>query len=212
MDELVIIGAGGLGKEVAYIVEEINKKNLTYKLLGFIDDAKDKLGENIIGYSVIGGIDYLKKIKYSGKIIIAIADCRIKKMIVNKILALNLDIEFPIIKHPSLEMHDSVKVGAGSILYASSIISPDVIIGEHVIISPKCGIGHDTVIGSFSSILWNVSIAGNDIIDKSVFVGSAATIIQGKKVVSDSLIGAGAVVVKDILEAGIYIGIPARKG
>ena len=212
MNELVIIGAGGLGKEVAYIVEEINKKKASYKLLGFIDDAKDKLGENIIGYSVLGGIDYLKKTNYSGKIIIAIADCRIKKMIVNKILALNLAIEFPIIKHPSLEMHDSVKVGAGSILYASSIISPDVTIGEHVIISPKCGIGHDTVIGSFSSILWNVSIAGNDIIDESVFVGSGAIIIQGKKVVKESIIGAGAVVVKDILEAGIYIGIPARKG
>ena len=208
MRDIVIIGSGGVGKEVAWIIEQINEVEPTYKIVGFIDDDKTKLNTEIIGYKVIGDLNYLKEINYQGNVIIAIANYEVKKSIVEKLK--ELKVQFPIIIHPNLKIHKSAKIGEGSILYGGSIISPDVKIGKHVIVSPRCGIGHDSIIQDYVSLLWNVSISGNDFIEEGVLFGSGSTIIQGKRVEKGSVIGAGAVVVKDIDETGVYKGIPAR--
>ena len=209
MKDIVIIGAGGVGKEVAWIIEQINEITPTYKILGFIDDDKTKFNTEIIGYKVMGDLNYLKEINYEEKIIVAIANYKVKKMIVESLN--DLDISFPIIKHPSLKLHKSVDIGEGSILYEGSIISPNVKIGKHVIVSPKCGIGHDSIIEDYVSLLWNVNISGNDFIEEGILFGSGATLIQNKRVKKESIIGAGAVIVKDITKTGIYKGIPASK-
>ena len=209
MKDIVIIGAGGVGKEVAWIIEQINEITPTYKILGFIDDDKTKLNTELIGYKVIGNLDYLKEIDYKKNVVIAIANYEVKKSIVNKLK--EQKVEYPTIIHPNLRLHKSVEIGEGSILYEGSIISPDVKIGKYVIVSPKCGIGHDSIIEDYVSLLWNVNISGNDFIEEGVLFGSGSTIIQGKRVKSGSIIGAGAVVVKDIKENGVYIGIPTMK-
>ena len=209
MKNIIIIGAGGVGKEVAWIIEQINEVTPTYKILGFIDDSKDKKDTAILGYKVLGNIEYLYETNYTGNVIIAIANYKFKKLIAEKLK--KLDIKFSTIIHPSLRLHKSVEVGEGSILYEGSVISPNVKIGEHVIISPKCGIGHDSIIEDYVSLLWNVSISGNDIIKEGSLLGSGAVVIQNKKIIKETTIGAGAVVVKDIEEAGIYKGIPAVK-
>ena len=208
MRDIVIIGSGGVGKEVAWIIEQINEVEPTYKIVGFIDDDKTKLNTEIIGYKVIGDLNYLKEINYQGDIVIAIANYEVKKSIVEKLKELKA--QFPIIIHPNLKIHKSVEIDEGSILYEGSIISPNVKMGKYVIVSPKCGIGHDSIIQDYVSLLWNVSISGNDFIEEGVLFGSGSTVIQGKRVKKGSIIGAGAVVVKDIDERGIYKGIPAR--
>ncbi|MGL4992022.1 MAG: acetyltransferase [Sarcina sp.] len=208
MKDIVIIGAGGVGKEVSWIIDQINGVRKIYNILGFIDDNKDIWGKEILGYKVLGGLDFLEEINYKGCAVIAITNYIVKKNMVQRLS--NLEIEFPIIKHPKVKIPESTIIGQGSIIYEGVIISPDVRIGSFVIVSPKCGIGHDSTIEDYVSLLWNVSISGNDYIEKGVLFGSASTIIQGKKVKKESIIGAGAVVVKDIEKSGIYIGIPAN--
>ena len=208
MEEIVIVGAGGVGKEVLWIIEQINNIKPTYKVLGFIDDDKAKKNEELLGYKVLGDLEYLKEIKYKGNVIIAIANYKVKKSIVKKLK--NLKVKFSIIKHPNVKLHESVEIGEGTIIYEGAIISPNVKIGKQVIISPKCGIGHDSIIEDYVALLWNVSISGNDFIEEGTLFGSGSIIIQGKRVKKGSIIGAGAVVVKDIDKNGIYKGIPAR--
>ena len=79
-----------------------------------------------------------------------------------------------------------------------------------MIISPKCGVGHDTIIENYVSLLWNVNISGNDRIGEGVMFGSGSTIIQGKNVSMAAIIGAGAVVTKDIPAGATVVGIPAK--
>lgn len=208
MKEIVIVGAGGVGKEVLWIIEQINMMKPTYKVLGLIDDDESKKNEEFLGYKVLGNLEYLKKIKYTGCIIIAIANYKVKKNIIKKLK--ELKVTFPIIKHPNVKLHKSIEVGEGTIIYEGVIISPNVKIGKQVIVSPKCGIGHDSIIEDYVSLLWNVNISGNDFIEEGTLFGSGSTVIQGKRVKRGSIIGAGAVVVKDINEVGIYTGIPAR--
>lgn len=209
MKDIVIIGAGGVGKEVSWIIDQINGVRKIYKVLGFIDDNKDIWGKEILGYKVLGGLDFLEEINYRGCAAIAITDYVVKKNMTQRLN--NLEIEFPIIKHPKVKVPESTTIGQGSIIYEGVIISPDVKIGNFVIVSPKCGIGHDSVIEDYVSLLWNVSISGNDHIEEGVLFGSASTIIQGKKVKNESIIGAGAVVVKDIEKKGTYVGVPSKE-
>lgn len=208
MKNLIIIGAGGVGKEVAWIVEQINSVKEIYKILGFVDDNKKIWDKTINGYKVLGGLNYILENEVDFEVVIAISNYKVKKNIVNKIR--KRDIKYATLIHPSLNISKEVKIGQGTIIYEGVIISPNVIIGNHVIVSPKSGIGHDSVIKDYVSVLWNVSISGNDLIEEGALLGSSSTIIQGKIIGKSSIVGAGAVVINDVEPKKTVVGIPAK--
>lgn len=226
MKDLVIVGAGGLGQEIIYLVDAINNREKRWNILGFIDDNKELHGQVVLGYKVLGGLDLLenyvdkeskekKTSEYSLKegkkeelyCVVAIANYKAKKNIVEKIKD---KVEFASLVHPEVYIHESNSLGEGVIIYPGVIITVDVNVGNHVIISPKCGIGHNSIIKDYVSLLWNVNISGNDVIEEGVLMGSGSTIIQNKRIGQGSTIGAGAVVVKDIIRDSISVGIPAK--
>lgn len=207
MKNIVIIGAGGVGREVSLIIQQINELEQTWNLLGFIDDNTDNWGKVINGYSVIGGIDSLEFLSNDTYIVIAIANYKVKKNIVNKI---NNKFKFATIVHPKVWIHDYMTVGEGTIIYEGAILTANIEIGNHVIISPKCGVGHDSIIKDYVSLLWNVNVSGNDLIEEGVMMGSGSTVIQGKKIGKGSIIGVGAVVVNDIESFSTAVGVPAK--
>ncbi len=207
MKNIVIIGAGGVGREVSLIIQQINELEPTWNLLGFIDDNTDNWGKIINGYSVIGGIDSLEFLSNDTYIVIAIANYEVKKKIVNKV---NNKFKFATIVHPKVWIHDYMTVGQGTIIYEGAILTANIEIGNHVIISPKCGVGHDSIIKDYVSLLWNVNVSGNDLIEEGVMMGSGSTVIQGKKIGKGSIIGAGAVVVNDIESFSTAVGVPAK--
>ena len=207
MKNIVIIGAGGVGRETSLIIQKINELEPTWNLIGFIDDNVNNWGKVINGYSVIGGIDSLEVLPSDTYIIIAIANYEIKRKIVNRI---NDKFKFATIIHPRVWIHDYINVGEGTIIYEGVILTTNIEIGNHVIISPKCGVGHDSVIKDYVSLLWNVNVSGNDIIEEGVMMGSGSTIIQGKKIGKASIVGAGAVVIEDVDIYSTVVGVPAK--
>lgn len=213
MKDIVIIGAGGVGSETAWIIEQINIKKDEWNLLGFIDDNELMQGKDIIGYKVIGSVEkFIKTYKNFKKedrpyVVIAIANYSVKKDIVNKLKNM---FNFATLIHPDVFIHTSNSIGEGCIIYPGVIITVDIKIGNHVIVSPKCGIGHNSTIGDYVSLLWNVNISGNDKIGEGVLIGSGATIIQNKIIGKDSIVGAGSVEIKDIEANRTVVGVPAQ--
>lgn len=208
MKDIIIVGAGGVGKEVSWIIEQINSQKEIYNLLGFVDDDEKKYNENINGYKVLGGINYILENNYEGEVIIAIANYYVKKSIVERLMIKN--IQYAKIVHPNINFPKGAEIGEGTIIYEGVVISPDVRIGKHVIISPKCGIGHDSFICDYVSLLWNVNISGNDIIGEGAYIGSNVTVIQNKRLEKGIIVGAGAVVIDDVDEFKTVVGIPAK--
>lgn len=213
LKDIVIIGAGGVGSETAWIIEQINVRKCEWNFLGFIDDNELMQGKDIIGYKVIGSIEKLintyKNIKKEDRpyVVIAIANYNVKKDIVNKLKNM---FNFATLIHPDVFIHKSNYIGEGCIIYPGVIMTVDIKIGDHVIVSPKCGIGHNSKVGDYVSLLWNVNVSGYDIIGEGSLIGSGATIIQNKVIGKKSIVGAGSVVVKDIEANKTSVGVPAK--
>lgn len=207
MKNIVIIGAGGVGREVSLIIEKINKLKATWNLIGFIDDNVNNWNKVINGYPVIGGMDSLEKLPLDTYVVIAIANYNAKKKIVNKI---DNKFKFATIIDPKVWIHDYMTIGEGTIIYEGAILTANIEVGNHVIISPKCGVGHDSIIKDYVSLLWNVNVSGNDVIEEGVMMGSGSTVIQGKRIEKGSTVGAGAVVIDDIDSYSTVVGVPAK--
>lgn len=208
MKDLVIIGTGGVGRETALIVEDINMVKEEWNLLGFIDDNKDLINKNINGYRVIGDRVYLNSSDKEIYVIIAIANNYVKEDLVNYLT--NENIKYATLIHPSVRTNNTIQIGEGSIIYPGVIMTVNIKVGNHVIVSPKCGIGHDTIIEDYVTLLWNVNVSGAERIRQGATLGSGSTIIQGLEIGKNSFIGAGSVVIRDIQANKIAVGVPSR--
>ena len=208
MKDLVIIGTGGVGKETALIVEDINEISQEWNLLGFIDDNKELIGKEINGYKVLGDREFLNNFDKEVYVVIAIADYCIKEELVKYLI--NKNIQYATLIHPSVKINRTISIGKGCIIYQNVIMTVNINIGNHVIISPKCGIGHDSLIEDYVTVLWNVNISGAERIRQGVTLGSGCTIIQGLEIGRGSFVGAGAVVIRDIDESKTAVGVPTR--
>lgn len=208
MKDLYIIGAGGFGREVAWIVERINSIKPTWNLKGFIDDNETLWGSTEGEYHVFGGCEYLSALEdvYA---VCAVGSSNVRKKIIEKLK--DTSVKFATLVDPSVLYSNGVKIGEGAIVCAGTIITVDVNIGDHVIVNLDCTIGHDAVIDDFVTIYPSVNVSGNVLIGECSELGTGTQIIQGKKVISNTIIGAGAIVVKDCLESGTYVGSPAKK-
>lgn len=195
MKDIIIIGSGGVGREVAWIIEEINEVNDTWNILGFIDDNEEVWGKIFNNYKVLGGIDYLISLDNSIYVIIAMANPKVKKNIVSK---LNGRFKIATIIHPSVKVSRFIEIGVGSIVYPGAILTVNTKIGNHVLISGNCGIGHDTSIGDYSSILWGSNFSGFDNVEDECLIGVGTSVIQGMEISKGSRIGAGSLVNTDI--------------
>lgn len=207
MDKIIIIGAGGIGKETAFLIEQINECKHQWEIVGFVDDNIEIQNRVINGYKVLGSIEQIKYFE-DIYVVCAISNYEIKKKIVNKMKSYN--IRFANIIHPSVCISDTNAIGEGVIIYPGVIMTTNIRLGSHVIISPKCGIGHETIIEDYVSLLWNVNISGNDLLKEGCMLGSGCTVIQNKKVGKETIVGAGAVVIKDLPDRCTAVGIPAK--
>ena len=208
MKDLYIIGAGGFGREVAWLVERINEVTPTWNIKGFIDDNESLWGTKEDAYDVVGGCEYLKTL---GDVyaVCAVGSARVRKIIIDKLKGSKA--KFATVIDPSVIISKRVEIGEGTIICAGTIITVDIKIGNHVIINLDCTIGHDDVIEDFVTIYPSVNVSGNILLGECCELGTGMQIIQGKKVVPNTIIGAGAIVVKDCLESGTYVGSPAKK-
>lgn len=207
MKRIVIIGAGGFGREVAWLIEDINKKKKEFEILGFLDDSIEKKDEIINGYRVLGGLEEieLKDVYFT----CAIGNSKIKSNVVKKAIERKLK---PInLIHPSVKTGKYNKFGEGLIICAGTIITVNTNIEDYVTINLNCTIGHDTKIGMFTTMYPGVNLSGECVIEKGVELGTNSTIIQGKKIGKNTIVGAGSVVVRDLIENCIFAGVPAKK-
>lgn len=209
MKDLIIVGASGFGREVAWAVERINAKMPTWNLLGFIDDAEDIQERDINGYKVLGKTADAGKYK-DAYFVVAVGASKVREKIVGNLKSANPNVKFGTVIDPTVEISDLVTIGEGTIICAHSIITVNISIGSHTIINLDCTVGHDAVLQDFVTLYPSVNISGLTDIGHAVELGTGVQIIQGKTVGDYSIVGAGAVIVKDIPARCTAVGSPAK--
>lgn len=205
MKKIAIFGAGGFGREVEMLIYQINTCAKEWDFLGFIDDDKD-VGTKIGGSIVIGHSSMVKSMR-DVWLVIAVGDPSGKQKVLSLI---NEHRNFATLIHPNVLIGKRVVIGAGTIICAGNIITTDIKIGTHVILNLGCTIGHDTIIKDFCSIMPGVNISGEVVIEKGVYVGTGAKIINQLSIGAQTIVGAGAVVSKSLPANCTAVGIPAK--
>lgn len=209
MKDLYVIGAGGFGRETAWLVERINDMQAEWNLRGFIDDNEAIHGKLEGSYTVLGGCGYLEELKEDYWVVCAVGNAKIRKAIIKKIERYP-KIHFATLVDPDVRISNRVDIQEGTIICAGNIITVDVEIGRHNIINLGCTIGHDAILKDYVTLYPSVNISGMVSIGEAAEIGTGTQIIQGKNIGYHSIIGAGAVVVKDMPDNVTAVGSPAK--
>jgi sugar O-acyltransferase (sialic acid O-acetyltransferase NeuD family) len=204
---LVIIGAGGFGREVVDVVDAVNAGSPTFELLGFLDDGdvrRDLLER--IGVPLLGHTSMLERLDAEYVIGIGAGDPR------RRIDGL-ADVwgrRAAVLRHPAATVGRDVVLGDGAIIAAGARITTHIALGRHVHININCTIGHDTVVHDHATLFGGAVVGGGCTIGPGATVGSGAVILPGVRVGENAVVGAGAIVVRDVAPDGIVVAAAAR--
>ena len=204
---IAIVGSGGFAREILTLIDDINQRQPTYEVVGFVDSDTSK---TIHGYPVIGDDDYVNKVKEPLSLVIAVGEPHLKRKIRNKYT--NPLVKFPSLIHPSVLIgsKDTVSVGEGCIICAGCILTTDIKIKDFVTLNLMCTVGHDTEINNYCSFMPSVNISGEVKVNEGIYVGTGAKIINQLEIGNNTIIGAGAVVAKSLPADCTAVGVPAK--
>lgn len=209
MEKIAIIGSGGFGREVQWLLEEINKNESLYHLIGFYDDGVGK-GVSVNGMEVLGGLEDLLQETEEINVVCAIGNPSTKRQIFDR-LQHKANLKFPNLIHPSVNFSGyGNKIGIGNIVCQGNIITTNITLRDFVILNLQCTVGHDTIINSFCSIMPGVNVSGEVILNEGVYIGTGAKIINQVEIGGNTIIGAGAVVFKSLPANCTAVGVPAK--
>jgi sugar O-acyltransferase (sialic acid O-acetyltransferase NeuD family) len=201
-DKVAIFGAGGFAREVACILHDQGRGD---RIVAFhepdeVYEARELLGVPVQPQSAFEPAKH--------RAIVGIASPAIRQKVVRELPA---ETVFETLIHPTVVMSQWVVVGAGSIICAGCVLTCDISIGHHCHLNLNSTIGHNCIFGDFCTVAPGANISGSCEFGNRVTVGTQVSFRQNVHVCDDAVIGMGAAVVKDIVEAGTYVGVPARK-
>ncbi|MBR6400416.1 MAG: acetyltransferase [Firmicutes bacterium] len=210
MKNIVLYGAGGFGKETAYIIERINDAEPTYNLLGFIDDDPRYHDDvTINGYPWLGTGDWIIEHKNDCVCTCTIGYPKIKAKIQQRLSAQG--VRFETIIAPDARISPLCEIGTGSVIYGYSNVSVNCRIGEGVLLNGRVSVGHDVEIGNYTTIMAGTGISGGCTIGAETNIGGHAFIVPNRKVGDGAVIAAGSIVFTNVKAGTTVLGNPAKR-
>ena len=209
MDEVLILGAGGHGREIAQIILDINNVRESFVIKGFIDDNRALIGKKVMGIPVTGDLKgALERRNGALSLVMGISDPWTKRRIFEDLSG--MDIHWPNIVHPSARVVDNALLGKGIAIFPNCVISTNAEIGDLTCLNTSVSVSHDARIGRFCNINPGCFINGEVRIGDCVYLGSAAVIIHQRMVGESAIIGAGSVVIREVPPNTTSVGNPSR--
>jgi len=208
-EKIVIIGGKGNGTVIASTIEGCIDKGYDIECVGFLNDVEKVVN----GYPVLGGIKNMdwKRLPEEYKFIYAMSNIKESPQRFQLLLDLNIPIErFATVIHPSAIVSKKAKIGSGVVLMPLTLVSPDVIIGNHSQMYAQSFVGHDTEVGEMVFIANNASIGGRVKIKNSAHIGSNSSILERITIGEYSIIGLGSVVLANVGDYEKVVGNPAK--
>lgn len=211
--DIVVIGAGGFGREVLDVLEAWNHAHHgdKYTIRGVVDDAPSQINLDRLtarGYRHLGPLSTLEKMTPTPAVVVAIGKPDIKRKVAA--ICADMGLHFPSFIHPTVIVGSQFTCGDGVVVSAGVVFSTNITLGDQVHICSGAIVGHDTVIADYSSVNPGAVVSGEVFIGESTLVGAGSVVLQGITIGSSVTLGAAACVTKEVLPGEVVVGVPAR--
>jgi sugar O-acyltransferase (sialic acid O-acetyltransferase NeuD family) len=206
--KLAIIGSGDLGVQIAHFA----LLGHHYTKVVFFDDFNFHGHKN--GLEIIGGtadIEQAYKNKQFDELIMGFGykHMEVRKKMFDNFQSLN--IPFGTIIHSTAWVDPTATIKSGCVIYPSCSIDAHSIVDHNTVLNIACTIAHDTTVGRHCFLSPRVAIAGFVNVQEQSILGINSTVIDNITIAPRTQIGAGTIVIRNILESGVYVGNPARR-
>lgn len=208
MQDLVIFGCGGFGREVLQIVLDQNAEQPRWRMRGFLVSPEYPAPSAVHGFPVETGIGAYGD---AGALAFAvgIGNPAARRKVVAALMASGVR-EFPPLVHPRAWLGREIRLAEGVIICAGALLTTDIVLGEHSHVNIGATVGHDSVVGPFSTLSPGVHVSGRVTLGEGVEIGTGACLNPGVTIGADTVVGAAAAVVRDIPAGCTAVGVPAR--
>jgi sugar O-acyltransferase (sialic acid O-acetyltransferase NeuD family) len=204
---LLIIGAGGFGREVVAWTLAVPPEARDWELGGFLDANRAALDGVPCDVPIVG--DPESHVPVDDDVFVpAIGDPAVKLRICRGIRARGG--RFITLVHPSAIIGPGCRIGEGSVLCPRVVLTTNVTVGDFVAINVGAACGHDSVLGDGTTVSAFVDVTGAVRLGEGVFLGSHASVLPRVQVGEFAVIGAGSAVVKRVPARSTVMGVPAR--
>ncbi len=209
---IVILGAGGLAREVAWLIRELNRVAECYDMLGYVISDLSRPGAHDSRDALRGDYDWL--LRNSARIdvvTIGIGYPAARLKVAHEVRSILPGAEWPVLVHPSA-IYDAAtaRFGEGVQLCAGVVGTVNLTFAPFALCNFACTIGHESTIGAGSVVNPGANISGGVVIEESVLIGTGAQVLQYRRIGAGASVGAGAVVTKDVVPGLTVVGAPAR--
>lgn len=198
-EQVIVLGAGGHGKVVADAVLSAGDT-----VLGFLDDSAEKT--SVWDLPVLGPMDRWTEYVHRARFVFGLGNNALRRR-----LAEQLRVNWYTAVHPTARLGRGVTLGEGTVVLAGAVLNADAAVGPHCIINTGAVIEHDCRVGTCSHISPRAVLCGTVFVGEEVHIGACAVVRNNLQICSHTVVGAGGVVVRDITEAGTYVGNPVRR-
>lgn len=206
--DLVILGAGGYGREVLQVVNDVNRDRSTWNLLGFLDADTALHGQDVHGHEILGGEQWLDRANPPA-VAVAVGSSAGRLRAVQALGRIGHGDHVTLV-HPRAWTGSRVSLGHGSIVLAGVAASTDIEVGNYVCLNKNCVLGHDARLGDFVTVSPGASVSGFVAVGEGTELGANSVIVQGHSIGEWSFLGAGAAMNADVAANVTAVGVPAR--
>ena len=200
MSAVHVVGAGGHAKVVISTLRAAG-----YTVAAAYDDNAARWGDIVSGVPIVGGIAQLAALP-DAPAILAIGANAVRR----RIAAQLPHVRWVTAVHPSAVVDSSARLGAGAAVFAQAVIQPDAVIGAHAIVNTAATVDHDNVLGDYAQIAPGAHLSGGVRLEDGVFLGTNGAVNPGVTIGAWTIVGAGAVVIRDLPAHVTAVGVPAR--
>lgn len=210
MKDVVIVGAGGLAREIAWMINDINAAGREWNFLGYIGPDSASVGTPCGKHAIIGDDSWLRGYAASLAVVIAIGTPgRIDA--IRKWVGQNSGLSFPNLVHPSVIWNrERIHLGVGNLICAGNILTTDIRIGSFNVLNLASTYGHDALLGDCCVINPGVNLSGGVRVGNGCLIGTGAVVLENLTLGEGVTVGGGAVVTKDVAPRLTVVGIPAK--